>query len=243
MFCSNCGTANADDAVFCQKCGADLRTASATGNPGTGMPSGAPMPAASVANPMPNSFNVVGALKHAVDLVRSPANVMRAYSDTSVNSIIINYVAILAAIDFIGTLIGNSLFINAGYGITSAILFYILGIIQVFVVGFIIWKLAPSFGTNTTQVRSLALAAYAFTPYFLVSILKIIPIIGLIVILGLLYGLYILYLGIPIMLGTAQDKTLVYFIVILVVTFVVYAIISFVIGAITLAAFGVSAGL
>ena len=94
--------------------------------------------------------------------------------------------------------------------------------------------------TKTTQARATRLAAYAFTPYFLISILKIVPFIGVIVILGLLYGLYILYLGIPIMLGTPQDQTVTYFVVILVVTFVVYFVIGAIIGGITLAAFHVS---
>ena len=210
---------------------------------GGGIPAGSVAPPYSGANPMPTSFNVVGAIKHAIDVTKSPASVMNAYRDTEtpVNSIIMNYVAILAAIDFVGTLIGNVIFYNAGYGIASAILYYILGIVQVFVVGYIIWKLAPSFGANTTQSKSLRLAAYAFTPYFLISILKIIPFLGLLVILGLLYGLYVLYLGLPILASSPQDRTITYFIVILVVTFIVYGVISFIIGAITVAAFGFGA--
>ncbi len=193
---------------------------------------------------MPKSFNVMGAIRHAIDVTRSPASVMTAYrdEDTSVNSVIINYVAILAGIDFVGTLLGDLIFYHsAGYAILDAILYYILGIVQVFVVGFIIWKLAPNFGTTTTQVRSLRLAAYLFTPYFLISILKIIPFLGLLVILGILYGLYILYLGIPIMLGTPQDKVIIYLVVTLVVTFIVYAVLGAIIGAISVAAFGLGA--
>ena len=112
------------------------------------MPTSTPPPAYSGANPMPTSFNIMGTIKHAFDLVKSPASVMTAYKDSNslLNSLIINYVAILAAIDFIGTLIGDLLFFGAGYAIASAILYYILGIVQVFVVGFIIWKLAPNFG-------------------------------------------------------------------------------------------------
>jgi len=155
----------------------------------------------------------------------------------------INYVAILAAIDFVGTLIGNAIFINAGYGVLSAILYYIFGVIEVFVLGYVIWKLAPSFGTTTNQVRSLALAAYIYTPYFLISILKIIPELGVLVILGLLYGLYIFYQGLPVMLGTPKDKVIIYLVVVLIVTFVIYAIVGVIIGAISLAAVGVNAGL
>ena len=114
------------------------------------MPSSNPPPAYSGTSPMPSSFNVMGAIKHAIDLVKSPASVMTAYrdSDPSVNSLIINYIVILAAIDFVGTLIGDLIFYNAGYAVVSAILYYILGVVQVLVVGYIIWKLCPQFRNN-----------------------------------------------------------------------------------------------
>lgn len=217
---------------------------------GGGMPgSSTPPPTYSGANPMPSSFNVVATFKHAIDLVKSPASVMTAYkdADTPINSLMIHYVAVLAAIPFIATLIGDLWYYGlfgylgflggAGYGfaVVSAILTYILDIIGVFVVGLITWKLAPSFGTTTTQARATRLVAYAFTPAFLISILNIIPFIGVLSILGLLYGLYILYLGLPIMLNTPKDKALTYVIVVIVLTLVVYAIIGAIIGGITAA--------
>src|SRR5271165_3226001 len=120
---------------------------------GSGVPGSTPSSSYSGANPMPTSFNVMAAIKHAVDLVKSPVAVMTAYrdSDPSLNSLMIYYVAILAVFEFVGTLIGNAVFFNAGYGFASAILYYIFDIVQVFIVGFIIWKLAPNFGTTTTQ--------------------------------------------------------------------------------------------
>jgi hypothetical protein len=234
-----------------------LKTATAaTSSPGMGgggMPGAKPPPTYSGANPMPTSFNIVGAFKHAIDLVRGPASVMNAYRDTdsTVNSIMIHYVAILAAIPFVAGLIGGLWYYGIfgylgfalggaiyGYVITSAILGYILDLVAVFVVAFITWKLAPNFGTNTTQVKALKLTAYAFTPYFLASILNIIPFIGFLSILGLLYGLYVLYLGIPIILGTPQDKVITYLIVIVVAVFIVYAIIyAIAFGAVALAFF------
>ena len=44
MFCSQCGTANADGAQFCSKCGAALSTAPASSNPAPAVP-GAVQPA------------------------------------------------------------------------------------------------------------------------------------------------------------------------------------------------------
>ena len=103
--------------------------------------------------------------------------------------------------------------------------------------GFVIWKLAPSFGTTTNQVRATRMAAYAFTPAFLAGILYIIPPIGFLVFLGTLYGLYILYLGLPILSNTPKDKVLTYVIVTVVAVIVIYAIIAVIIGAITSAFF------
>ncbi|MDA4131290.1 MAG: YIP1 family protein, partial [Thaumarchaeota archaeon] len=173
---------------------------------GSGMGSSKPPPAYSGANPMPSSFNIVGTFKHAIDLVRSPSSVMTAYkdSDNSVKSLMIHYVAVLAAVPFIATLIGDlwyySLFGFLGfsrffgaYAIGAAIFTYIGDLAAVFIAGFIIWKLAPNFGTQTTQARATRLAAYAFTPAFLIGILDIIPPLSFLTFLGLLYGLYILY--------------------------------------------------
>ena len=101
---------------------------------------------------------------------------------------------------------------------------YILDVLAVVVMSYVTLTLASNFGTTTNLVKAAKLTAYAFTPYFLASILNIIPFIGFLSFLGLLYGLYVLYLGIPIMLGTPKDKVLTYFIVIVIAVFVVYAI-------------------
>lgn len=200
---------------------------------------------------MPTSFNIGGVFRHAIDLLKGPASVMTAYkdSDTSLRSLIVNYVAILAAIAFVATLIGDLWYYGIfgylgflggavyGYAITVAILGYILDIIGVGIVGFVIWKLGPSFGTSTTQIRATRLAAYSFTPFFLLSILNIIPFLGFLSFLGLLYGLYILYLGVPIMLGTPRDKALTYVIVSVIAVIVIYAIIYSIVFGVTALAF------
>lgn len=153
----------------------------------------------------------------------------------------INYVAVLAAIPFIATLIGDlwyyAFFGFGGFALAAAILTYILDIAGVFVIGFIIWKLAPNFGSRTTQSRATLMAAFVYTPVFLISILNIIPFIGVITFLGLLYGLYILYIGLPILVNTPADKVLTYVIAIVVVSIIVYAVIGAIIGAVAAAFF------
>ncbi|MDA4130992.1 MAG: YIP1 family protein [Thaumarchaeota archaeon] len=201
---------------------------------------------------MPTGFNIGATFRHAIDLVKSPASVMTAYRDADVpiNSVLIYYVAVLAVLTLVGTLIGDLIIYRglygffAGYAVGHAILSFILDIIGVFVIGFVVWKLGPNFRTSTNQVRATRLAAYAYTPFFLASILYIIPFVGgILAFLGLLYGLYILYLGLPIMLGTPQEQAITYVIVSVIVVIVVYAVLAAIAGAILLAAFGLGFGL
>jgi Yip1 domain len=165
-------------------------------------------------------------------------------NDPDIRTLLINYVAVLAAIPLVATLIGDAWYYSflgvsvAGFAVAAAIVSYVFDIIGVFVVGFIMWKLGPSFGTSTTQVRATRLAAYIFTPFFLASIFDLIPFLDIIALLGLLYGLYILYLGLPILLGTPKDKVLVYAILTVVVTIIVYAVIGAIIAAIGVAFIG-----
>jgi Yip1 domain len=208
------------------------------------------------ANPMPTSFNIVGVFKHAIDLTRWPAQVMSAYrdNDSTLNSLIVNYVGILAGVALVATLIGNLWYYGVfgylgfgggiiyGYDFVTAILGFIGNIVSVVLLGFIVWKLGPSFGTSTTQIRATRLVAYAYTPYLLLSVLNIIPFIGALSFLGLLYGLYILYLGMPLMLGTPQDKSLGYVIVSVIAVVVVAAVVySIVFGLAALAFFHIFA--
>ncbi len=239
MYCSKCGSMNADNADFCMSCGSSLKAA-----PNSVQTSG-PMP---VDSPVGSkaSYKFASAFSDAIALVKSPLAFMNANRDydPSLRTLMINYVAVLAVVPFIATLIGDSWYyrffsifgsVGIGYILAVAILTYILDIVAVFVVGFLIWKLAPNFGTSTTQLRATRMAAYVFTPAFLISILNIIPYLGFLEFLGILYGLYIMYLGLPVMMNTPKDKVVGYVIVTVIVTIVVYAVIGAIIGAIVAA--------
>jgi Yip1-like protein len=181
----------------------------------------------------------MSALQDAIALVRNPVAFMQQNKDStlSVNSIMINYVAILALIPFVAILIGDlwyyAHFGLYGYAVVIAIVTYIFDVGAVFAVGIAIWKLAPRFDTTTDQARATLLAAYIFTPAFLVSILTIFPYISWIGLLGLLYGLYILYLGVPVLMTTPADKVMDYVVVIIIATFVVFAIVELIAGTVT----------
>jgi hypothetical protein len=239
MYCPKCGAENADDAAFCKACGNSLKASAAPG------PSGA-SPAGFSFGPIPSgpaTFQMGTAFANAINLVKNPVAFMTQNKETVVplNTIIIGYVAILAVVPLVATLIGDLwyyAYLGAyGSSVALAVVRYVLDVVAVYVIGFVIWKLGPSFGTTVDQARATLLAAFVYTPVFLISIVNIIPYIGGLEILGLLYGLYILYLGLPILLKTANDKVVSYVIAIVVVSLVVYLVIGAIVGGVSAALF------
>lgn len=191
------------------------------------------------------SYTISGAINSAIALLRNPVAFMTANRDTPVTTrdILVNYVAVLAAITFVATLVGDLLAVGVyGYGgffvaraFVAAVVNYIFYVAAVFIVGLIIRELAQNFRSQRNEMNAMKLSSYIFTPFFIASIFYIIPFrnIGAIfAFLGLLYGLYILYKGLSIMISTPQDQVLIFEIVIVVVSFVIFAIIGFIVAAI-----------
>ena len=230
MFCPKCGTKNDDNATFCASCGTNLKAES----PSVQSPMGSQPPSMQMGSQAGGSsgFDIKGAFMDAIALVRDPKAFMTARADTAppVMSTITKYVAILAAIPFLFTLLGNLIFQRAGhhvvYAVSSGIVAYIFALVSVLVVGFIVAWLAPRFASLADQNRATKLVAWVYTPTFLIAILNIYPPLQIINILALLYGLYIFYIGLPIVLKTPQNRVVMYLIVTLVVTFIVYFILA-----------------
>jgi hypothetical protein len=241
LFCAKCGKELPAGAIVCPFCGTPVSGATSQQSSGAGqMP---PPSMSSTTEAKAAGFHMATAFSDALALVTNPLPFMNKNKDVnvSVNTIMINYVAILAVIPFIATLIGPIWYYHFGllyeYAFTLAVMTYIFDVAGVYIVGFLIWKLAPTFGSTTDQRKGTLMAAWIFTPAFLISILNIIPFIGWISFLGLLYGLYILYLGLPVLTNTPKDKVMSYVIGVVVATIIVYAILSAIIGGVTAVVF------
>jgi uncharacterized protein YggT (Ycf19 family) len=138
-----------------------------------------------------------------------------------------NYVAILAAIPavcgFVGLLIiGGGLF----SGLLSAIVGYILAFVAVYVMALIIDALAPSFNGQKNFGNALKLVVYSSTAAWLGGVFSLIPAIAILGLLCSLYSLYLLYLGIPVLMKSPDDKSLIYTVVAVVCAIVVSVVIS-----------------
>jgi len=107
-----------------------------------------------------------------------------------------------------------------------ALVGYVLTLIMVYVLGFVINMLAPSFDGEQNPLQALKLAAYSSTAGWVASIFGLLPVLGLLALLGLIYGLYIMYLGLPKLMKSPAAKSPIYMIVIAVVMFIMWALLG-----------------
>ena len=161
---------------------------------------------------------------------------------STVQSIMMGYVLILAAIGPLAMLIGQQLFgysilgvtyrPGLGYSIAMALMTYIGSVASTYVLAMVIDALAPNFGGTKNMTQAFKVAAYAGTPGWVAGALLIIPMLGVISWLGAIYGIYLIYLGLPRLMRVSADKAVGYTVVAVVVEFVLLVVIGIVVAAI-----------
>ena len=152
------------------------------------------------------------------------------------------YAIILAAIPALAGFLGYTFFglsygfgtIKLGFGtsLTWAILTYILSLVGVFVLGFIIDALAPSFGSTKDLVASLKVAVFSSTAGWVAGILNIFPALSILVVIASIYGLVLLYMGLERVKSVPKEKMVGYFVVVLIAAILVYVVIGAIVGGI-----------
>ncbi|MBE0583865.1 MAG: YIP1 family protein [Desulfofustis sp.] len=147
-----------------------------------------------------------------------------------------NYIVLLAAIgpvaSFIAmSIVGVSLPMGGAYrasigtGLMHAIVRYVLTLVGVYVLAFIIDALAPTFSGEKNIDQAFKLAAYSYTPGWLVGIFALTPALGFLGILGL-YGIYLLYVGLPVLMKSPHEKSTGYTIAIIIAAIVIFIVIG-----------------
>lgn len=190
-------------------------------------------------------------IDRAKNIIISPAKEFDVINSEQPDTgkIITGYVLPLAGAAAVAAFIGYGLVgINAGlfkiagtnWGIYYALSILINAIISVFISSFIIDALAPSFGSEKNMGRSVQLVAYSYTPAWIGGLLSILPSIALVGSLFALYGLYLLYLGMPKLKKTPEDKHISYYVVSLIVIIAVYLIIGVIMSRVMMRAMDLS---
>lgn len=188
-------------------------------------------------NPIAQSRSITERVKNILVKPRAEWPVI-ATEKASIAGLFTSYVMILAAIPALAQLVGSLVFGYSALGFTyrpsfgsaigTAVSQYVLSLVMVLILGLVIDALAPKFGGEKNRLQAFKLAAYAGTAAWLAGAAALVPPVAFLAILGV-YSIYLLYLGLPVLMKSATDKTLAYTVVVILVA----AVLAFVIGLVT----------
>ncbi len=124
------------------------------------------------------------------------------------------------------------------WGIYSAVMVVVAGVLGVWLTAMIVNALAPSFGSEKNMGRAMQLVVYSYTPAWIGGLLMIYPPLGFIGSLFGIYGLYLIYLGLPHTMKTPADKVVTYMVISIVAIVVIYFVVAAIFAGIFLSIFG-----
>lgn len=171
--------------------------------------------------------NIVTAPKTEWSVIASEA--------TSPGTLFSGYVAPLAAIPPVATIIGNLLFGRAmtfGESVAVGIIGFVIALVGVWVLGLIASKIAPSFGGKDDLTQGLKLVGYAYTAAWVAGIFNLVPALAILAIIGGIYSLYLLYTGGSVMMSVPRDRSGSYTVVVILVAIGLYIVIGIVVGVV-----------
>lgn len=91
--------------------------------------------------------------------------------------------------------------------------FYFAMIAYVSFIGYIIYRMADTYGSHSTLAKGLSVAGLSATPLFLAGAVGFVPSFGIdvvICLLGIAYSMYLFFTGIPAIMETPKDRTFLY---------------------------------
>lgn len=156
-------------------------------------------------------------LSRAWGLLREPKKEweqIRA-EETTVPSILIGYVAPLAAIPPIASLIGSYVFepVLAGdfsAAVVRAAVTWVVSVALVYLLGFLINALADMFEADRDELSAHKIAAYALTPAFLSGVFSLWPPLWWLSLFALAAMVFLMYRGLPILMKAPPERALSY---------------------------------
>ena len=191
----------------------------------------------------------------AINMITKPADewpVVAAESQT-IESLIKNYAAPLAAIPAIAGFIGRALlsavlpsfgFLAIGIvgGVVAALLQWVLALVGVFVCTLVVEFLAPNFNSTKSRVQAMKLVVFAMTPAWVGGVFQVLPLLGsLLALVAGLYAIYVFYLGFPPVLNTPPSQVIPYMAICVLVMIVIFVMLAMITTALTLALVGAAA--
>lgn len=145
---------------------------------------------------------------------------------------LISAVAIFIGVGLIGYRVLGYRVQSVSGGLAQAIMSLASILIGVYLSGFVIHKLGPTFDTAVSIDKAVKLVGFSYTAILLAGVLNIFPPLAFFTFLGGLYSLYILYIGFKPMTNVSDEKSTSYFVVSLLVIVGVYIIVGLILAGI-----------
>jgi Yip1-like protein len=156
-----------------------------------------------------------------------------AGEEPDTTQLVVGYMLPMAAIPFVGTIIGSLVLGELGLviGIATGLVGYLVSVCGTFITALIVNALSTSFNSEKDFGRALQLVVYGSTGSWVGGIFNLLPFIGWLGSLaGGFYSIYLIYLGFPHTMKTPEDKVVPYMIVTVLILVVLYFILAAIIG-------------
>lgn len=152
----------------------------------------------------------------------------------NLRELLTTYVLPLAAIGPIATFIGWTVFgfggalrISTALALQFVVMSFISAVLGVFIIAWLVNALAPAFSAQQSMPQAIKLSAYGSTASWIAGIFGLIPALSWLVILGV-YSLYLIYVGLPILMKSPQEKSIPYVVAVILGSIVVYFLLNWI---------------
>ena len=160
------------------------------------------------------------------NLLFSPEAEWAVIKDEAITNLEIHlkYVVWILLLPLVGYLLSIVRFGSLRLSLRAALLGYLIALITVDASAYVVNRLASSFEATDDVNRALKLIAFGVSPVFVAMLLMFVPVLGTLVwLVGAAYSAYLMYLAIPLLMETPDDKVIPF----LVAAFVVFVVIYF----------------
>lgn len=223
MICPKCKQALLQGARFCGSCGLAINSNPAPAQATLIRPAAARGPAAA-AQSLPATGWAATFIDRIKNIVLTPKTEwpVIAAEPTRIAELYTGFFAPLAAlsalVSFIrmsvigyGSVFGVALRTPVATGLEYSIGSFALALLGLYLAGFIISVLAPTFGGRRDLGQALKVAAYSATPVLAGSVLSLLPMFAtLLQLAAAIYAIYLLYLGLPQLMHSARERAVGY---------------------------------
>jgi hypothetical protein len=189
-----------------------------------------------------NVFTVGGLISRVVNIILKPKTewvkihqeqpvMVRSWS-YALTLLLIPTISSILAYGVFGVKIAGLTIKSPFLGLQQGLMTIVCGILSLYATALFVCVIAPGIDSERKLGRSLQLVVYSMTPFWVAGIFFLVPGLQPVVYVMGIYVIYLLYIGLPVLMRTPENRTLVYLIVSITVLIIVQIITAFIVALI-----------